>query len=146
MSDAPMSFESAPPLNRPTHKPSLRPHLRNGRMDEPITNEVMEVAADIEGDIPSRVTGANRVFIRAVIARAIMAAKAEEREACAKLAEADAFAIEANEQDCRSWGGPDPRGPHVSVQNLNLARNLRNIAKSIRARSPALSNSKRTDG
>lgn len=57
-------------------------------MDEPITNEVMEVAAAIEGDIPSRVTGANRVFIRAVIARALMAAKAEERALAANFIEA----------------------------------------------------------
>lgn len=55
---------------------------------ENITPEVMNVAVSIEGDIPSRVTGANRVFIRAVIARAIMTAKAEEREACAQVAEA----------------------------------------------------------
>lgn len=49
---------------------------------EPISAEVMDVAASIEKDIPSRITGQNRVFIRAVIARAITAAVAAEREAC----------------------------------------------------------------
>lgn len=50
-------------------------------MKAPIPDEFMEVAASIEKDIPSRITGANRVFIRAVIARAITAAVAAEREA-----------------------------------------------------------------
>lgn len=54
---------------------------------EDVTQEAMNVAASIEKDIPSRITGANRVFIRAVIARAITAAKAEEREACAATVE-----------------------------------------------------------
>lgn len=50
-------------------------------MTAPIPTDVMEVAATIEKDIPSRVTGANRVFIRAVIACAILA----ERERAAKV-------------------------------------------------------------
>lgn len=54
---------------------------------EPISAAVMEVAASIENDIPSRITGKNRVFIRAVIARAITAAVAAEREACAVVAD-----------------------------------------------------------
>lgn len=48
-------------------------------MTTPIPTDIMDVAASIEADIPSRVTGANRVFIRAVIARAILA----EHERCA---------------------------------------------------------------
>lgn len=58
---------------------------------EPIRAEIMDIAASIEADIPSRITGANRVFIRAVLARAIMAAEKRgeerEREACAVVAE-----------------------------------------------------------
>jgi len=50
----------------------------------------MDVAVSIEHDIPARVTGANRIFIRAVIARAITAAVAAEREACAEWADATA--------------------------------------------------------
>jgi len=56
---------------------------------ELITKAAMDVAVSIEHDIPARVTGANRVFIRAVIARAITAAVAAEREACADIATAE---------------------------------------------------------
>lgn len=48
---------------------------------EPVSEEAMNIAVSIEKDIPSRITGENRVFIRAVIARAITAAVAAEREA-----------------------------------------------------------------
>jgi len=57
---------------------------------EDIRQDVMDIAVSIEGDIPSRISGANRVFIRAVIARAIMAAEKRgedrERDACFALA------------------------------------------------------------
>lgn len=59
-----------------------------------IATDVMDVAASIEKDIPSRISGANRVFIRAVIARAIMA----EREACAEMAELVGIPMAANGQ------------------------------------------------
>ena len=49
---------------------------------EPISAAAMDVAVSIEKDVPARITGENRVFIRAVIARAISAAVAAEREAC----------------------------------------------------------------
>lgn len=59
----------------------------------------MDVAASIEKDIPSRITGENRVFIRAVIARAITAAVAAEREACAL--EGDRLALEQEATNAR---------------------------------------------
>ena len=51
---------------------------------EQASAEAMDIAVSIEKDIPSRITGENRVFIRAVIARAITAAVAAEREVCAE--------------------------------------------------------------
>lgn len=52
---------------------------------EKLADGAMDVAVSIERDIPSRITGENRVFIRAVIARAITAAVAAEREALQAL-------------------------------------------------------------
>lgn len=51
-------------------------------MKPEISADAMKVAVSIEKDIPSRITSENRVFIRAVIARAITAAVAAEREVC----------------------------------------------------------------
>lgn len=51
-------------------------------MSNAIADDVMTVAVSIERDIPARVSGDNRVFIRSVIARAIM----NERIRCALIA------------------------------------------------------------
>lgn len=78
-----------------------------------IPPEIMDIAVSIEKDIPSRVTGANRVFIRAVVARAILA----ERERCAQRVLS--YAGEAGEQN-------DP--PEI--------RHLSAIVRAIRAGTP----------
>lgn len=72
-------------------------------MSGAIADDVMNVAVSIEGDIPSRITGANRVFIRSVIARAIM----NERNRCAGIAaplpmETDDSDYEKQSHDIRS--------------------------------------------
>lgn len=56
----------------------------------------------------------------------------EERERAATILDQEAFSIEEHERDCRSWGGPDPRGPTAANVNLEKARSLRIIATSIR--------------
>lgn len=54
---------------------------------ETLADGAMDIAVSIDKDIPSRITGENRIFIRAVIARAITAAVAAEREACWRKAD-----------------------------------------------------------
>lgn len=65
------------------------------------------------------------------IAHAIMEAVEAERERCAKVVVSKAKAIEADERDARSWGGPDPRGPHASHYRLEQARELHSAAAAI---------------
>jgi len=88
---------------------------------EPVSTDAMEVAVSIEKDIPSRITGENRVFIRAVIARAITAAVAAEREACAESGRAAVMKFRAK------VGGRYYPGYHEDMREA--------VASAIRARS-----------
>lgn len=57
----------------------------------------------------------------------------ETVERCAKVADDAAHVIEETERECRSWGGPDPRGPTEAASNLAQARRSRQIATAIRS-------------
>lgn len=63
--------------------------------------------------------------------KAVMA----ERSACSAMVHDAATAIEDDERDNLTWGGPDPRGADARWINLENAKRLRELAKSLRARS-----------
>lgn len=58
--------------------------------------------------------------------------KAEGLEQAAAKIDVMALAIEVDERDARSWGGPDPRGPGVSSARIDSARRLRVLSAAIR--------------
>lgn len=91
--------------------------------DVKIPEWAMEEAVAFEKDLPSKINGANRVFIRAVLARALLAAEQRGMEKAATLVEQafrDGLAYGSNTENADpdiAWGHSRARSTLNSREN-----------------------------
>jgi hypothetical protein len=73
-----------------------------------------------------------RSDIASALSEAYRSGVEAERERAAQTLDEVAANIDEVEDDCNTWGGPDPRGPRVSDDNRVQAKRLRALATAIR--------------